>query len=141
VVRLFSSALEDSRIDHEALKALLLSLNGNFALALETPRYVFCVVDRVRSVPLFYAVSGEEALFSDDANHLRNRLNPPFNEENGAEFLVTGYVTGPDTLFDGISQIQAGEYLVYDKGDGSLTTHFYHRYWHGNFFPTLKKNC
>ena len=134
VVRLFSSALEDSQLDHDSLKALLLALNGNFALALETPRYIFCTVDRVRSIPLFYAVSGDEVIFSDDANHLRDRLNPPFNEENCAEFLVTGYVTGPDTLFDGISQLQAGEYLVYDKRDPSLSTHFYHRFWHGNYF-------
>jgi len=134
VVRLFSSALEDSNIDHDSLKTLLLALNGNFALALETPRYIFCTVDRVRSIPLFYAVNGDKALFSDDANHLRDRLDPPFNEENCAEFLVTGYVTGPDTLFDGISQLQAGEYLVYDKRDPSLSTHFYHRFWHGNYF-------
>ena len=133
LARLFSSVLEDSRIDHEALRTLLLSLNGNFALALETSRYVICAVDRVRSIPLFYAVDEDEVLFSDDANHLRDRLNPPFNEENGAEFLVTGYVTGSDTLFDGISQIQAGEYLAYDKKDGCLTTHFYHRFWHGNY--------
>ena len=134
VVHLFSSALKDSHIDHDSLKALLLALNGNFALALETPRYIFCTVDRVRSIPLFYAVDEDKALFSDDANHLRDRLNPSFNEENGAEFLVTGYVTGPETLFDGISQLQAGEYLVYDKRDGALATHFYHRFWHENFF-------
>lgn len=53
---------------------------------------------------------------------------------NGAEFLVTGYVTGPDILFDRISQVQAGEYLVYDKRDGSLAKHFYHRFWHGSYF-------
>lgn len=134
VIRLFSSALGDSWIDHEALKADLLALNGDFALAMETSRYIFCTVDRVRSIPLFYAVGEDGALFSDDANLLRDRLNPPFNEENGAEFLVTGYVTGPDTLFDRISQLQAGEYLVYDKKDGSLITHFYHRFWHGNYF-------
>jgi asparagine synthase (glutamine-hydrolysing) len=133
-VRLFSSAIVDSQIDHEALKSFLLGLNGNFALAMETSRYIFCVVDRVRSIPLFYAVNDEGTFFSDDANYLRDRLNPPFNEENGAEFLVTGYVTGPDTLFDGISQIQAGEYLIYDKVDGSLVTQFYHRFWHENFF-------
>ncbi|HOV81915.1 MAG TPA: asparagine synthase-related protein [Methanothrix sp.] len=132
--RLFSSALDDSRIDHEAMKGLLLAMNGNFALAIETPRYVFCTVDRVRSIPLFYSVGEDGALFSDDANHLRDRLNPPFNEKNGAEFLVTGYVTGPDTLFDGIYQLRAGEYLVYDKRDGSLITHFYHRFWHGDYF-------
>lgn len=134
VVHLISSILNDSQIDHETLKTHLLALNGNFALAMETSRYIFCTVDRVRSIPLFYAVSRDGALFSDDANYLRERLDPPFNEENGAEFLVTGYVTGSDTLFDGISQLQAGEYLVYDKRDGSLSTHYYHRFWHGDYF-------
>jgi len=76
VVRLLSSALEDSQIDHEALRPLLPALNGNFALALETPWYIFCTVDRVRSIPLFYVVDEDEALFSDDANYLRDRLNP-----------------------------------------------------------------
>jgi len=140
VVRLFSSVLGDSRIDHEALKYLLLALNGNFALVMETSRYIFCTVDRIRSIPLFYAVSEKEVIFSDDANHLRNHMNPPFNEGNGAEFLVTGYVTGPDTLFDGISQLQAGEYLVYDKTDNSLTTQFYHRFWHENYFSDSEED-
>ena len=134
IVRLFSSVFEGSRIDHEVLRAHLLALNGSFALALETPRHIFCAVDRVRSIPLFYAVSGNEALFSDDANHLRDCLNPPFNEENGAEFLVTGYVTGSDTLFDGISQLRTGEYLIYDREDETLNTYFYHRFWHGDYF-------
>lgn len=134
VFRLFSSVLRDSRFDHDALKSLLLALNGNFTFVIETSQYIFCTVDRVRSIPLFYAVSRDEVLFSDDANHLRDRLNPSFNEENGAEFLVTGYVTGSDTLFDGISQLQAGEYLVYDKTEGSLATHFYHHFWHENYF-------
>lgn len=138
-VRILSSDLEESQSDHEALKADLLALNGNFAFAMETSRYVFCTVDRVRSIPLFYAVSDEEVIFSDDANYLRDRLNPQFNEENGAEFLVSGYVTGSDTLFDGISQLQAGEYLVYDKKVGSLTTDFYYRFWHGNFFSASEE--
>lgn len=139
VFRLVSSALVNSQLDHEAMKDLLLDLNGNFAIAIETPQYIFCAVDRVRSIPLFYSVMEGMALFSDDANYLRDRLNPPFNEKNCAEFLVTGYVTGPDTLFDGISQLQAGEYLVYDKRDSSLITHFYHRFWHGNYFSDSEK--
>jgi len=139
-VRLLFSALESSRIDSEVLKTLLLTLNGNFALAMETSRYIFCTVDRVRSIPLFYAVSSEETLFSDDAKYLRDRLNPLLNEENCAELLITGFVTSSNTLFDGISQLQAGEYLIYDKTTGSLATQFYHRFWHGNYFSDSKED-
>ena len=51
---------------------------------------------------------------------IRDQINSPFNTSNGAEFLVTGYVTGRETLFDGIFQIQAGEYLSYSKKDNQL---------------------
>lgn len=140
VVQLFSSALQDPLSESETLEAILAALNGNFSLVIETSQHIFCTVDRVRSIPLFYAVSEERVLFSDDANYIRDLLNPPFNEENGVEFLVSGYVTSSETLFDGISQLQAGEYLIYDKKDGSLATHFYHRFWHGNYFSDSEED-
>ena len=62
------------------------------------------------------------------------QINPLLDEQSGAEFLLTGYVTGPATLFEGINQIQAGEYLAYATRDGQLATHYYHQFWHGNYF-------
>lgn len=140
VVHLFSSVLQDRRCDHESLKALLLGLNGNFVFVMETRWCIFCIVDPIRSIPLFYSSNDEGFILSDDPNYLRERLNPPFNEENGDEFQVTGYVTGSETLFEGVSQIQAGEYLIYDKKEESLTTHVYHRFWHENYFTDSEKD-
>ena len=140
IVHLFSSFFKGEHIEYENLKNFLLELNGNFAFVLETSHYIFCMVDRVRSIPLFYAKNKNGAIFSDDANYIREHLNPPFCEENGAEFLVTGYVTGNETLFDGIFQVQAGEYLIFDKTSGNFSTHFYHHYWHGNFFTDSEED-
>jgi asparagine synthase (glutamine-hydrolysing) len=70
---------------------------------------------------------------SDDAPYLRELLHAPFNQEHGAEFLVTGYVTGTDTLFEGIQQLQAGEYLVCNKSEGTYSVHRYFRYIHENY--------
>lgn len=117
-----------------ALNNLLLSFNGSFALVIEQPDDILCVVDRLRSIPLFYGRTDARFIISDDANTVRDQINPPFNSCNGAEFLVTGYVTGRETLFDGIFQIQAGEYLHYGKNDDQPVTCFYHTFWHGDYF-------
>lgn len=140
VIRLFSSFFMGEHIDHETLKNYLLELNGNFAFVLETSQYIFCTVDRVRSIPLFYAKDKDGAIISDDAHYIREHLNPPFCEENGAEFLVTGYVTSNETLFDGIFQVQAGEYLIFDKITGNFTNQLYHHFWHRNFFTDSEED-
>lgn len=134
LVDIFPALICNANCDREKTNALLQCLNGNFALIIETSNFVFCSVDRVRSIPLFYGIKDDSIIISDDANYLRKKIDPPFNEEAGAEFLVTGYVTGNETLFEGIYQIQAGEYLIYNKADGSLKRSYYHRYLHGNHF-------
>lgn len=136
IISLFSKISTPSKNVDIALKDLLLQFNGSFAIVIETPENIFCIVDRVRSIPLFYTKTNQNFTISDDGNYLRDQFNPPFNEINGAEFLVTGYVTGSETLFEGIQQIQAGEYLVYRKNDSAIMTSFYYRFWHDNYYTT-----
>ncbi len=134
IISLFSSLPSSSEMHPEALKDLLLAFNGSFALVIETRDLLLCVVDRIRSIPLFYAKTDTQFIISDDANTIKDQINPQFNEKTGAEFLVTGYVTGRETLFDSISQVRGGEYLRYTKNDRQINPSFYHRYWHKDFF-------
>ena len=120
-------------VNEEKNEDILQSLNGSYSLVIETPEKILGVVDRLRSIPLFYYQKDDDFVISDDANYLREKFSPSFNEEAGAEFLVTGYVTGNETLFKYIYQIRAGEYFIYNKSDGSLKTYYYHRYLHGNY--------
>lgn len=120
-------------VNEEKNEDILQSLNGSYSLVIETPEKILAVVDRLRSIPLFYYQKDDDFVISDDANYLREKFSPSFNEEAGAEFLVTGYVTGNETLFKYIYQIRAGEYFIYNKSDGSLKTYYYHRYLHGNY--------
>ena len=64
---------------------------------------------------------------------LKEKINPRFNEKNAAEYIVAGYVTGAETLFDGIKQIRNGEFLAYQKKENLLKTTFYFRFLHGNY--------
>ncbi|MDG6249481.1 asparagine synthetase B family protein [Methanocalculus sp.] len=116
------------------LEQFLRTLNGTFAFILDLPDRTLVVVDRLRSIPLFYTKTELNLIISDDANFIRELINSPFNECNSVELLVTGYVTGSETLFDGISQLQAGEYLLYDLATENLTTGCYYRFKHENFF-------
>jgi len=136
ILSLFSSLISSCDINHSALKDLLIGFKGSFAFVVETPDGHVCVVDRIRSIPLFYAKTDTQFIISDDANYIKDEIKPSFNENNGAEFLVTGYVTGHETLFDEIYQMRGGEYLCCSGIDCNITTSFYHRFWHENFFST-----
>jgi len=136
---LFSSLPFSCNTDSHVLRDLLLRINGSFALVIKTPCRILCVVDRIRSIPLFYAKTDSSLDISDDANNLREQINPLLNEISGAEFLVAGYVTGSATLFDGIYQIRAGEYLDVTGEGGFLTTSVYHRFWHENYYPDTEE--
>lgn len=116
------------------LGILLEGFNGEFAIVAETESRIFCAVDRLRRIPLFYTMTKDNFIVSDDAYYLKDKINPNFNEKNAAEYLVTGYVTGDETLFDDIKQIESGELLIYQKSDNLLKASYYFRFLHGNYY-------
>lgn len=109
-------------------------LNGVFALVAETKDIIFCVVDKTRSTPLFYVKTKNSFIVSDSAHYLKDKINPHLNEENAAEFMVAGYVTGNETLFDDIKQVRNAEFLIYQKNDGLLKSCCYFKFLHGNYY-------
>jgi len=125
--------IEDVSQEKE-LGKLLEELNGNFAIVAETETRIFCAVDRLRKIPLFYIMTKDNFIVSDDAYYLKDKINPTLNEKNAAEYMVAGYVTGDETLFDGIKQIKNGEFLIYRKKDNLLKVSTYFRYLHGSYY-------
>lgn len=113
--------------------SILRELNGSFSFILETTHFVLCVVDRIRSIPLFFSKHNNHLIISDDANYLKERINATFIAKYGSEFLATGYVTGSETLFEGIFQLQTGEFLIFDKKQENFSIHRYFHYLHGNY--------
>jgi asparagine synthase (glutamine-hydrolysing) len=87
-------------------------LNGCFAAVTERGGYALGAVDRVRTIPLFYAAHGGEGWLSDDAYWVLDRCGArELNEIGGEEFRLTGYVTGAETLYSAVRQVQAGRVL------------------------------
>lgn len=119
------------------------TLNGSFAVVIETDKYIFAAVDRLRSIPLFYGINDNGFSLSDDANWVRDQVEDSrMDEISVKEFLLTGYVTGSETLFPNVKQLQASECLWVEKCDGkpNVTTHRYYRYVHQNFFNLSEKD-
>ena len=117
-------------------KDAIQGLNGSFAVVIETDEYVFAAVDRIRSIPLFYGLTDNKFFLSDDASWVRELVEDNRMDEIATkEFLLTGYVTGQETLFPKVKQLQAGECLWVNKCDGKLdiTTQRYYRYLNNNF--------
>lgn len=109
------------------------NLNGFYTIIKKEKTYLFAAVDRVRSIPLFYGQKGNEFFLSDCAEWIRtqvgdNELDPIAKEE----FLLTGYVTGQDTLFQNVKQLQAGEALFVQNNEKKLNirTERYYKFMH-----------
>ena len=107
--------------------------NGTFQVVFQEGDRLWAAVDRLRSMPLFYAVTQGEFLLSDDAYWLREQLgDTALDDVAVAEFHSPGYVTGPDTLYPSIKQLQAGEGLQVQDGPNGpqVTCVRYYRYLH-----------
>lgn len=117
----------------ENLAHNLPDLNGFYAFAVKKGSHLIAAVDRIRSIPLFYGQRGHDFFISDSADWVRNQVGDdkidPLAKE---EFLLCGYVTGPDTLFPEVKQLQAGELIeIQTSGNlASVKTHRYYRYVH-----------
>ncbi|MBI4135753.1 hypothetical protein HY477_03405 [Candidatus Uhrbacteria bacterium] len=103
----------------EVLRTSLLNLQGNFACIIRDIKgHLFAAVDKIRSYTFFYTVQDGTFLGSTDPYTIKARL--PHLTKNGVTFLefkMAGYVTGGNTLFNEIRQLQAGEYLLQDEKD------------------------
>lgn len=127
----------------------VLIANGFWGLVKITDNSILLAADRMRSYPLFYGVINNIVYVSDDAYWVKDKVcnkdeyeNVEYDEISKNEFLLTGYVTGKDTLYKNVSQIQAGE-MIYIKVDNEnniiVTSSRYYNFIHGNYFENMSR--
>ncbi|MDD5680574.1 MAG: asparagine synthase-related protein [Candidatus Omnitrophica bacterium] len=98
--------------DLSAFCDLVKSINGNFALIVSRECNLFAAVDRVRSHPIFYCFKDGTLYIGDDVNSIKNAAGRICAGPQAAEeYLMSGYVSGGNTLCDEIKGLQAGECL------------------------------
>jgi len=104
---------------------LLPRLNGMFALALldlgqkggARPKLLLAR-DRFGIKPLYYLPLGERLLFASEIKSilLHDEVRRELNPQALQRFLTFLWVPGPETLFNGIRQLQPGHYLTWEAG-------------------------
>jgi len=126
----------------QKLSEVLSELNGNFAIIIRTKKWLFAAVDRIRSIPLFYGIKDGHAFLSDDAYWVKGRSSKDKPDLlNVKEFMLTGYITGSDTFFPEVKQLQAGEFLwCQDTEDKPvISVCRYYRWLHGDYLEVGEK--
>ncbi|MBV0925465.1 hypothetical protein KTS45_14755 [Halomicroarcula limicola] len=110
-------------------RSALDDLNGYYAVVHRTSDEVYAAVDRDQSMPLYYGWADGSLYLGDDAHWIREQLGErPRDPLAEAEFQVTGYVTGGETLYPDLRQLQAGELLAVGDGRDTATRERYYRY-------------
>lgn len=112
-------------------------LNGCFAVATVRDGRLLAAVDRIRSIPLFYAIANGDVRLGDSAYAVMPQEQcAGIDEIADLEFRLTGYVTGMQTLHPSVFQIEAGQAVIFDA---SVTRQpirqRYHEFRHGDFLP------
>jgi asparagine synthase (glutamine-hydrolysing) len=132
-----------SQILREDLPEKFGSANGFFSALYWDGAEGWMAVDKIRSFPIFYGQKNGQLFISDDAHWVKERVgNTEYDPLAKAEFLLAGYVTGADTLYPNVKQVQAGE-IVSFKLDGDGTFCFspvrYYRYIHKDYFQKTEE--
>ena len=105
------------------------SVRGHFSIIIYSSDRVFCAVDNVRSVPLFYNYDANQISIASNAVDLldKPKLNLELNNAEAAiEIAMSGFTIGKETLSIGISQLQAGECILVNEN--IVKIHRYYRY-------------
>jgi asparagine synthase (glutamine-hydrolysing) len=109
----------DAAVDH---------LRGMFAFAIwDAPRRRLLLArDRLGVKPLYWAVAQGRLLFASEIKSIlaSGLVRPSANEQALPELLSTRYLSGTETLFQGIHRLQPGHTLVFERG-----TVVIRRYW------------
>jgi asparagine synthase (glutamine-hydrolysing) len=119
-------------VDPKAIGALLREQNGFFAAIIERGDDVVAFVDACRSYPVFCDI-GEGGAVTNAARTRRPVEKP--GQQSGRidktallEFTLSGFITGQQTLYRDLQQLQAGELLVWRRGEAAPKTERYYRY-------------
>jgi asparagine synthase (glutamine-hydrolysing) len=127
----------------QILKNIICNLNGSWSLVYRNNDKVFAVVDRLRSIPLFYISQDNLFYLSNNAYLLKRKIGQArINLSSEREFLTTRYVANRDTLFKSIKQIKSGEYLIGFRKNNKINIKRgeYFQYLYKKFFRESEKN-
>jgi asparagine synthase (glutamine-hydrolysing) len=114
-------------------------LRGMFAIALWdlSRRRLLLARDRVGKKPLYYVHDGERILFGSELKAILcdPSVKRAISFEAIDDYLTFGAVPAPRTVYQGVSQLEPGHYLVWENGRVELT-----EYWDLVYRPRPRRS-
>jgi asparagine synthase (glutamine-hydrolysing) len=115
-------------------------LRGMFGFAIwdERLRSLMLARDRVGIKPLYYAIGAKCVVFGSEIKAILAdpEISAQVRPEIVDRFLTFYYVPGEDTLFQDISKLRPGSYMVVRQGKPEI-----HQYWDLTFNPTPRSTA
>ena len=110
-------------------KECLSKLNGMFAFAFydNISKKLLLARDRFGKKPIFYCDDNEDLIFCSELYPLRHfdtLINRELNLEALSSYFSTQFIDGNNTIYQGIQQLPAASYLIYEAGQTKI-----HSYW------------
>lgn len=102
-------------------------IHGEFVFIQAGQGEAIAIVDRKRSIPLFYYKEGASWIITDK---IAPKPDDSFNQTAVKEFLLTGFTANEKTLYDGIYQIEAGSYIQIQEAGEIINKEYYQFYHH-----------
>lgn len=132
----------DAEKPETAIAAAVQAVQSQFAIVVQSGTNLACAVDKIRSIPLIWsrAANGTmvvaqlgDALF--DGLSAQGSTRPPIDLSQARAVAMSGCTIGPATLYEGVSTLLSGEFLL-AQGDQAPVTHSYFRYLPWQDIPT-----
>lgn len=125
IAEIFSINHDEDRIVNHIKK-----MSGHFAFIFNNRDYVFAMVDKIRSYPVYYHISSSKKIFVSNSAKMLQEEKRLFQKEDDAflSFSMSGYTLGSTTLFKELYQLQPGEYILFANRSNELKKIRYYKY-------------
>jgi len=111
----------------EELSSLLEEFNGFYSVVIDHDDKTMVASDRMRTGPVLYSTTDEQLLITDDCGWILSEIGKQNRSAlSEVEYERCRLVTGSNTLYEGISQLQSGEVVVINKSTGEVSHHQHH---------------
>jgi asparagine synthase (glutamine-hydrolysing) len=117
---------ENLQID--LINSILNNLNTPAAVIMESKNHIIAFTDHLCCYPIFYTLKGRGIISNSARNIIKSANITEWDALSVEEFPMTGYVTGKDTLFQDLKQMQSGECIMANLSNNEIDIFRYYRY-------------
>jgi len=124
------SIISNEAPSYKEIEEYIRSVNGHYAIVAQKDNFVFSAVDRIKSIPIYYANKNDNFIISNHSHYLEkaNNSDLEINTQSILEISMSGYTIGNKTVYKNIFQLMAGEFIFIKNNRFSIINYY-------NFFP------